>query len=65
MKICEPVRQGDAGRSVKKTVVFWMPLGCMLMDCQERLNLLKFPSIFQRPATVNESTDRLCPRFDG
>ncbi|EBA47276.1 hypothetical protein BURPS305_3298 [Burkholderia pseudomallei 305] len=32
--------------------------------CLKRGNLLKFASIFQRPATVNESTDRLCPRFD-
>ena len=39
--------------------------GCMLTGCQKHLNLLKFASIFQRPATVNESTNRLCPRFDG
>ena len=32
--------------------------------CRKCLNLLKFASIFQRPETVNESTDRLCPRFD-
>jgi hypothetical protein len=32
--------------------------------CQKLPNLLKFPSIFQRPKTVNESTDRLCPCFD-
>lgn len=26
--------------------------------------LLKYPSIFQSLETVNESTHRICPRFD-
>ncbi|MGB9670599.1 MAG: hypothetical protein ACPLXR_05525, partial [Halothiobacillaceae bacterium] len=51
-------------QGVQKTVVLQTMAGPHLFDGLAGLLLLKYPSIFQRLETVNESTYRICPRFD-